>query len=305
MRDFAAELDSYGFTRIAGPSRNDATSERNLELARRRVPTTPRSSSTVDHRRTSSFLPWAPARRGIFRRCISTSDCRSTRRLSRTLPCYTALHVPADVAGVQAVTRLVPLAALLRQRSWPPPAELVDRLTCYGRTHGAWDDDRGYVEGSLARIVEGAAAWRSPCLPSVKVESGFLCGLEFDSLVAETAFFERHGLHIDDVEISIDLQPGELLLFDNLAVAHGRRGRGSPVSCANACSGTTWNQRPRGRYATASWLCSTPVSASRGRPLRRCRKPRRSVPRCRQRLSAAPGLPETAVRQRGNRSGAG
>ncbi len=149
-------------------------------------------------------------------------------RIRQDVARYTALHVPADVAGVEAVTRLVPLAALLRQRSWPPREVLVDRLTCYGRTHGAWSDDRGYVEGSLARIVEGAAAWRLPFLPSVKIEPGFLCGLEFDSLAAETTFFARHGLSIDDVEISIDLQPGELLLFDNLAMAHGRRGTRKP-----------------------------------------------------------------------------
>ena len=62
----------------------------------------------------------------------------------------------------------------------------------------------------------------------MKIEPGFLCGLEFDSLAAETTFFARHGLSIDDVEISIDLQPGELLLFDNLAMAHGRRGTRKP-----------------------------------------------------------------------------
>ena len=87
---------------------------------------------------------------------------------------FTALYVPTDVADVQAVTRLVPLVALVGQRSWPPPDELVQRLASYGRTHGAWDDDRGYVEGSLARIVEAAAAEWPPFLPSVKVEPGFL-----------------------------------------------------------------------------------------------------------------------------------
>jgi hypothetical protein len=84
------------------------------------------------------------------------------------------------------------------------------------------------VEGSLARIVEAAAAERSPTLPSVKAEPGFLCGLEFDSLPSELAFFGRHGLRIDDAEIDIHLQPGELLLFDNLALAHGRRGTRQP-----------------------------------------------------------------------------
>ena len=141
---------------------------------------------------------------------------------------YTALYVPANVADVQAATRLVPLVALLGQRSWPQPAELVDRLTCYGRTHGAWNDARGYTEGSLARIVEAAAASGAPILPSVKLEPGFLCGLELDSLSAELAFFSRYGLRVEDAEIEIALEPEELLLFDNLAVAPGRRGIRQP-----------------------------------------------------------------------------
>jgi Taurine catabolism dioxygenase TauD, TfdA family len=141
---------------------------------------------------------------------------------------YTALYIPTDAASVHAATRLVPLAGLLGQRSWPQPAELVDRLTSYGRTHGAWDDDRGYTEGSLARIIEAAAAPSSPILPSVKIEPDFLCGLEFNSLPSELAFFSRYGLRIHDAEIEIPLQPGELLIFDNLAVAHGRRGTRQP-----------------------------------------------------------------------------
>ena len=149
-------------------------------------------------------------------------------KISQDVARYTALHVPADATQIQAVTRLVPLAALLGQRSWPAHAELVDRLTSYGRTHGAWDDARGYTEGSLARIVEAAASSGAPTLPSVKLEPGFLCGLEFDTLSAELAFFSRHGLRIDAAEIEMALQPGELMVFENFAVAHGRRGTRQP-----------------------------------------------------------------------------
>ncbi len=141
---------------------------------------------------------------------------------------FTALYVPAGLKGVQAATRLVPLTALFGQRCWPPPAELLKRLESYGRTHGAWADDRGYTEGSLARIVEAAAASGPPMLPSVKLEPDFLCGLEFDSLSAELRFFAKHGLRVCDAEVEIVLMPGELLLFDNLAVAHGRRGSRQP-----------------------------------------------------------------------------
>jgi hypothetical protein len=148
-------------------------------------------------------------------------------KLEQDLARFTALHIPRGLGSVSAVTRLVPLAGLLSQRSWPPPAELLDGLIAYGRTHGAWDDARGYVEGSLARVVEGAAA-NSPRLPSVKADPGFLCGTEFDSLRSEITFFDEHGMRVSEVEVEVDLQPGELLVFDNLAVAHGRRGTRRP-----------------------------------------------------------------------------
>jgi hypothetical protein len=140
---------------------------------------------------------------------------------------YTALHVPTRLAHASAITRLVPLAGLLRQRTWATRTQLIDRLVTYGRTHGAWDDARGYAEGSFARIVE-AAAGGSPTLPSVKVASDFLCGLEFDSLPSELEFFVHHGLSVEEVQIDVCVHPGELLVFDNLALAHGRRGTRQP-----------------------------------------------------------------------------
>jgi hypothetical protein len=47
--------------------------------------------------------------------------------------------------GVSAVTRLVPLVPLLRQRGWPGRADLLTGFLAYGRTDGAWDDTRGYL----------------------------------------------------------------------------------------------------------------------------------------------------------------
>ena len=139
---------------------------------------------------------------------------------------YTALYIPRRAEPVSAVTRLVPLGTLLGQRAWPSGPELLDRLVAYGQTHGAWDDDHGYIEGSLARVVEAAAG--VVALPSVKAQDGFLCGMEFDSLGSEVQFFERHSLRVEAVQIEVCLSPGELLVFDNLAVAHGRRGIRQP-----------------------------------------------------------------------------
>jgi Taurine catabolism dioxygenase TauD, TfdA family len=136
---------------------------------------------------------------------------------------FTALHVPSAVEDVRAVTRLVPLRALLSQRAWCSRPELLKRLASYGLTHGAFENAAGYVEGSLARIVE-AAAGHPPVLPSVKANPEFLCGMEFDNLAAELRFFEAHALRTAEVEVEVPLAPGELLIFDNVAVAHGRRG---------------------------------------------------------------------------------
>jgi hypothetical protein len=131
------------------------------------------------------------------------------------------------MCDVSALTRLVPLRALLEQRAWASPEELLERLAAYGRTHGAWDDAHGYAEGSLARLTEAAGGAR-PVLPSVKLHPDFLCGLEFNCAREELAFFGRHGLRVQEVAIDVPLQPGELLVFDNLAVAHGRCGTRRP-----------------------------------------------------------------------------
>jgi hypothetical protein len=136
---------------------------------------------------------------------------------------FTALHVPADVPASGAITRLVPTQQLLGGRSWPARDELLDRFTAYGRSHGARDDAAGYTEGSLARIVE-AAIGEPPVLPSVKSDARFLCGTEFASVSGETEFFVQRGLPLDTIEIAVCLNQGELLIFDNLVLAHGRRG---------------------------------------------------------------------------------
>jgi hypothetical protein len=139
---------------------------------------------------------------------------------------YTALFVPRSAAGAAAVTRLVPLGALLGQRRWPDRATILANLMAYGESHGAWDDADGYCEGSLGRVVEAAAG--AAQLPSVKSTPGFLCGMEFDDLAAELRFFERLGLNVDAAQVEVPLRPGDLFVFDNLALAHGRRGSRRP-----------------------------------------------------------------------------
>jgi hypothetical protein len=140
---------------------------------------------------------------------------------------FTALHISSDASSVGALTRLLPLRTLLRETGWPGRDELLRRFAAYGDSHGAWDSSRGYVEGSLARIIE-AALGRPPVLPSVPNDPDFLCGTEFACLVDEARFFAQRSIVIEKALTEVRLLPGELLVFDNLALAHGRRGVRQP-----------------------------------------------------------------------------
>lgn len=140
---------------------------------------------------------------------------------------FTALYLDLRCAGSGAATRIVPLRPLLTQRLWPDSAVLAERLR---RDAG----DSAAVEGILARIIEAADG--SSDLPDSQAE-GFLCGMEFSALDDERSYFARHGLRLAASEQEIVLAPGELLIFDNLTAAHGRRGRRNTGELHQLCIG--------------------------------------------------------------------
>lgn len=137
---------------------------------------------------------------------------------------YTALHVPLDRPATSAQTRIVRLAALLGQRRWPSGKALTDRLLAYGSSRVAGDGAADYVEGVLARLVEAADEAEA----SLPTASECLCGEELENITAEREHFARRGLRLQAAEVLVNVQPGQLLVLDNLATAHGRLGRRQP-----------------------------------------------------------------------------
>jgi hypothetical protein len=61
--------------------------------------------------------------------------------------------------------------------------------------------------------------------------------MEFESLAQERDHFAERGLDLDAVEERVLLGPGELLLLDNLATAHGRVGVLTPLELHQLCVG--------------------------------------------------------------------
>jgi hypothetical protein len=127
---------------------------------------------------------------------------------------FTVLQVDSGRPSSEAVTRIVSLGALFRQRTWPTLEVLTERLR-----RSAVSDKA--VEGILGRIVE--AFCEGTTLPPVSLP-GFLCGLEFSSYEDEDSYFRSHGMDVVKAERRIVLRPGEVLLIDNLRTAHGRLG---------------------------------------------------------------------------------
>lgn len=149
---------------------------------------------------------------------------------------FTALYIDRGRAPTTALTRIAPLRQLLGQRVWVEPELLLERLRRYGQANAGDDDTRraGYTEGIFARLIE--AADDSPTLPRSS-DVGFLCGLEFESLAQERHHLAERGLDLDGVEQRVLLGPGQLLLFDNLATAHGRLGVRKPLELHQLCVG--------------------------------------------------------------------
>lgn len=144
---------------------------------------------------------------------------------------FTALHIAAGNGPTSARTRVVPLRPLLSRRAWADPDELLARLRLYGDANSQ-SDPQGYVEGIFARLVEAADG--SPTLPRHH-EEGLLCGMEFDTLAQEREHLARRGLDLDSAEERILLGPGDLLLLDNLAIAHGRVGTRRELELDQLC----------------------------------------------------------------------
>jgi hypothetical protein len=139
---------------------------------------------------------------------------------------YTALYVDPGLPASQARTRLVPLRRLAVQRDWPPLDELSRRLH---RRLGP--DGSAGVLGRLIEAVDGTVDLPSPDSP------GFLCGLEFTTLRHEQSFFEAHGLDLAASETRVVIDPGQVMVFDNLRTAHGRAGRRQTHELHQLCVG--------------------------------------------------------------------
>ncbi|RJQ19973.1 hypothetical protein C4580_04785 [Candidatus Woesearchaeota archaeon] len=134
------------------------------------------------------------------------------------------LHIPKNETASEVKTRLLPIDGLLAGRA------VEEALTNYVKKYGAgWN---GHNSGRIlcAGQLLDAAAGKSELsyMREHRIAEWFNQdenGNVQDGRVNERAFFRKHGIVLSEREKSFVLQQGDLLIIDNLRVAHGREGR--------------------------------------------------------------------------------
>ena len=140
---------------------------------------------------------------------------------------FAAVHVAADARLTRAWTRLVAFAPLLAERRWPDHDQLIDRFAAYGHTH---------VPGMALRATPRAASPGSskprsaihPYWPASRPPRGSVVVWSSPACPRRSRSSPTAASRLMGSSRKSTLDPGELLIFDNQLVAHGRRGSRQP-----------------------------------------------------------------------------
>lgn len=154
---------------------------------------------------------------------------------TNTVYLFVVLYMPSDRGPSTAATRVVSLESLLAQRNWGHRDAIEERLRNYAQSHGSgwdWDGDSGHRVSCFARILDALnpphrlTNYRTT--PREHWYAASRAGHEFDELADEEEFYRLCGAPLDAVERRVVLQPGDLLVLNNVRTIHGRIGcRGS------------------------------------------------------------------------------
>lgn len=124
-----------------------------------------------------------------------------------------------------AETRIVGIEGL----SSLPPSAISERLADYASTHGD-----GWGEHNSGRIAAGVRLLDALSdAPSLQAERDKTVGQWFNdgtkvheaaAFEKEAAFFAEHDIDLEAVEECVFVEPGQLLIMDNVRTMHGRSG---------------------------------------------------------------------------------
>ena len=175
---------------------------------------------------------------------------------------FVALYLPPSSAGVSAATRVVSIEDIGSQRHWGSRVDIEERLWSYARSHGSswdWDGDSGNRTSCFARVLD---ALRPPhrltnfrTTPHEYWYEVSQAGHEFGAPSDEAAFYASCGVALETIEQHFVVQPGQLLILNNVRTVHGRYGVRRPEELYQFLLGVR-HVHPKKAVLIREWLAT-------------------------------------------------
>lgn len=148
---------------------------------------------------------------------------------------FVALYLPRSSARASAATRVVRIEDIRSQRRWGSRECIDERLWSYAGSHGSswdWDGESGNRTSCFARVLDALCPphrlTNFRTTPPERWYEVSQAGHEFGALCDEAAFYASCGVALEPIEQPVVLQPGQLLVLNNMRTVHGRDGTRRP-----------------------------------------------------------------------------
>lgn len=145
----------------------------------------------------------------------------------------TGLYLDKKKESVTAKTRVMSLRGLFKDKKWGGKRIIEKRIIKYAQKYGDGWFNPGRVNtkrlACFARILDAVAGTFE-----LKDDFNKTMGQWFrdeerlgvdESMKNEYEFYKKRGIKLENLEEHIQLKPGQLLVFDNTRVIHGRAGK--------------------------------------------------------------------------------
>lgn len=155
---------------------------------------------------------------------------------TQTMYLIISLYCPKDVVFTKAKTRVARIKKLLSQKEWGGNKVLEKKLIDYVKNYGdGWtypDAVNTMRISCFARIID-AVSGLNELTGDIDKTTGQWFQYEENindetGIKNEYEFYKKCGIDLRKAEEQIKLEPGQLLIIDNLRTVHGRIGKRKP-----------------------------------------------------------------------------
>jgi uncharacterized protein YdcH (DUF465 family) len=152
-----------------------------------------------------------------------------------------ALYRPLGERNPLAKTRLVSLDKLFKQKQFGTTKQVKQDLLHYVERYGdGWTHPEPVNTKRIACFARILDSFQSPHQLCEEKESMIGQCFSYDDnkdggfgLQQEQNFFLKAGIDLSSIEEQIEIKPGQMLIYDNLRIVHGRIGERQPKELFN------------------------------------------------------------------------